>query len=179
MKLQKKHSYSHKDKGNLCLFRPIALSLFMFASINTYAQTGKVSVNTKNAPLKEFFLNIEKQTSYRFSYRDADIKNKETITVAAQKEELKTLLMRELAQRGLTYKMSGNKIVIIPISKNQNRQKITVTGNVKDANGNPLIGVTVMSLTDKSIGGITNLDGEFAISGIPVNEQLLVSYIGY
>ena len=179
MKLQKKHSYSHKDKGNLCLFRPIALSLFMFASINTYAQTGKVSVNTKNAPLKEFFLNIEKQTSYRFSYRDADIKNKETITVAAQKEELKTLLMRELAQRGLTYKMSGNKIVIIPISKNQNKQKITVTGNVKDANGNPLIGVTVMSLTDKSTGGITNLDGEFAISGIPVNEQLLVSYIGY
>lgn len=179
MKLQKKHSYSHKDKGNLCLFRPIALSLFMFASINAYAQTGKVSVNTKNASLKEFFLNIEKQTSYRFSYRDADIKNKETITVAAQKEELKTLLMRELAQRGLTYKMSGNKIVIIPISKNQNKQKITVTGNVKDANGNPLIGVTVMSLTDKSIGGITNLDGEFAISGIPVNEQLLVSYIGY
>ena len=179
MKLQKKHSYSHKDKGNLCLFRPIALSLFMFASINTYAQTGKVSVNTKNAPLKEFFLNIEKQTSYRFSYRDADIKNKETITVAAQKEELKTLLMRELAQRGLTYKMSGNKIVIIPISKNQNKQKITVTGSVKDANGNPLIGVTVMSLTDKSIGGITNLDGEFAISGIPANEQLLVSYIGY
>ena len=179
MKLQKKHSYSHKDKGNLCLFRPIALSLFMFASINTYAQTGKVSVNTKNAPLKEFFLNIEKQTSYRFSYRDADIKNKETITVAAQKEELKTLLMRELAQRGLTYKMSGNKIVIIPISKNQNKQKITVTGSVKDANGNPLIGVTVMSLTDKSTGGITNLDGEFAISGILANEQLLVSYIGY
>lgn len=163
----------------MCLFRPIALSLFMFASINTYAQTGKVSVNTKNAPLKEFFLNIEKQTSYRFSYRDADIKNKETITVAAQKEELKTLLMRELAQRGLTYKMSGNKIVIIPISKNQNKQKITVTGSVKDANGNPLIGVTVMSLTDKSTGGITNLDGEFAISGILANEQLLVSYIGY
>ena len=47
----------------------------------------------------------------------------------------------------------------------------TVTGTVKDANGEPMIGVSVM-VDGTSIGGITDLDGNFTIQKVPENSVL-------
>ena len=54
----------------------------------------------------------------------------------------------------------------------------TVTGTVKDANGEPMIGVSVM-VDGTSIGGITDLDGNFTIQKVPENSVLKISYVGY
>ena len=53
----------------------------------------------------------------------------------------------------------------------------TVTGTVKDANGEPLIGVTVMA--DGKVGAITDIDGNFSIPNATESTKLSVSYIGY
>lgn len=53
----------------------------------------------------------------------------------------------------------------------------TVTGTVKDANGEPMIGVTIM--VDGKAGAITDLDGNFSIPNATESTQLKVSYIGY
>ena len=53
----------------------------------------------------------------------------------------------------------------------------TVTGTVKDANGEPLIGVTVMA--DGEVGAITDIDGNFSIPNATSSTKLTVSYIGY
>ena len=53
----------------------------------------------------------------------------------------------------------------------------TITGTVKDASGEPLIGATV------SLGGangvITDIDGNFSLAGVDNGATLTVSYIGY
>ena len=53
----------------------------------------------------------------------------------------------------------------------------TVTGIVKDANGEPMIGVTIM--VDGKAGAITDMDGNFSIPNATESTQLKVSYIGY
>ena len=57
-----------------------------------------------------------------------------------------------------------------------NAQK-TITGTVKDVAGDPLIGATV------SLGGtngvITDIDGNFTLSGVETGATLTISYIGY
>ena len=53
----------------------------------------------------------------------------------------------------------------------------TVTGTVKDANGEPMIGVTVM--VDGKAGAITDLDGNFSIPNATSSTQLKITYIGY
>lgn len=178
MKLQKKTLSPYKDKGKIGLFGPLALSFVMLTSLNASAQTGKVNVNVTNVPLKEFFSNIEKQTPYRFSYRDLEIDGKGTVSVNVKNEELKTLLVRELAAKGLTYKMAGNKIVVLPAG-NGKQGKVTVEGVVKDANGEPLIGVTVMRASDKTAGTITDFNGAFSMANVPEGDRLIVSYVGY
>jgi TonB-linked SusC/RagA family outer membrane protein len=53
-----------------------------------------------------------------------------------------------------------------------------ITGNVKDTEGNPLIGATV-SVKGTSLGTVTDFDGNFSLS-IPSDAQtLMISYIGY
>ena len=54
----------------------------------------------------------------------------------------------------------------------------TVTGTVKDASGEPMIGVSVI-VDGTSIGGVTDLDGKFTIQKVPNNAVLKISYVGY
>ena len=53
----------------------------------------------------------------------------------------------------------------------------TITGTVKDATGEPLIGATVSK--GGSDGVITDIDGNFSLSGVDNSTTLTVSYIGY
>lgn len=56
-------------------------------------------------------------------------------------------------------------------------QQITVRGNVKDAKGEPLIGVSVQ-ISGTSLGTITDVDGNFTLSNVASDGKLHVSYVG-
>ncbi len=53
----------------------------------------------------------------------------------------------------------------------------TVTGTVKDANGDPMIGVTVT--TDQKVGSVTDFDGNYSVKIVSPQTKLQFSYIGY
>jgi TonB-linked outer membrane protein, SusC/RagA family len=57
-------------------------------------------------------------------------------------------------------------------------QSRTVSGTVKDQNGQPLIGVAVQLKGNTRVGTITDIDGKFTIAA-PANSTLTFSYIGY
>lgn len=56
-------------------------------------------------------------------------------------------------------------------------QKMTVTGAVKDAKGEPVIGATVVD-AKSGLGTITSYDGSYSIN-VDKNATLWVSYVGY
>lgn len=117
MKIKQQFIDLHKDtkkRGKICL---LSASLCLFTFTGGYAQTGKVSLNLDNASVKELFNAIEKQTSYRFSYRDAEVNGKTGVSVSVKSEELKNVLTSELNKQNLSYKVSGNKIIITPLKK--------------------------------------------------------------
>lgn len=157
--------------------RTALISLCMFAFVGTSAQTGTVTVKLQNASVKELFSAIEKQTSYRFSYRDAEIKGKGNVTISATNRELKQLLEGELSKLGLKYAVSGNKIIVTPVTAAASAQPKKVTGKVVDANGEPVIGATIKEQGTAN-GTITDFDGNFALD-VADNAMLEVSYIGY
>ena len=53
----------------------------------------------------------------------------------------------------------------------------TVTGNVKDASGDPMIGITV-SLDGKPVA-VTDLDGNFTVQNAKSSSVIRLSYVGY
>ncbi len=56
-------------------------------------------------------------------------------------------------------------------------QNKNVTGTVKDANGEPMIGVTVM--VNGHAAAITDIDGNYTVTNASPNSELAVSYVGY
>lgn len=60
----------------------------------------------------------------------------------------------------------------------QQKETMTVTGTVKDATGEPIIGVSVL-IKGTSTGGITDLDGNFSIVTPKKRTILVFTYLGY
>jgi TonB-linked SusC/RagA family outer membrane protein len=56
-------------------------------------------------------------------------------------------------------------------------QNITVSGIITDAKSEPLIGVTVQ-IQGTSTGSVTDMNGRYALSNVPSNGVLEVSYVG-
>lgn len=157
--------------------RTALISLCMFAFVGTSAQTGTVTVKLRNASVKELFSAIEKQTSYRFSYRDAEIKGKGNVTISATNRELKQLLEGELSKLGLKYAVSGNKIIVTPVAEAPSVQPKKVIGKVVDTNGEPIIGATILE-QGTSNGTVTDFNGNFSLN-VTSGSILEISYIGY
>lgn len=173
----------HKGKGKYVFkLRLILLFLCLLISVWGYSQTGQVNLNLKNVSVKELFREIERQTSYSFSYRDVEVSGKGGITIVKKNAELKEILTNELRKLNLKYSVSEFKIVVVPIDAVETKpvsktvgQK--VTGNVIDIKGIPVIGATVKELGTTN-GTVTDVDGNFSLNTSPEG-TLEVSYIGY
>lgn len=59
-----------------------------------------------------------------------------------------------------------------------NQETKTCTGIVKDASGEPVIGASVV-VKGTSNGAITDMDGNFSITNVPLNSTIQISYVGY
>jgi len=164
----------------LKLFCMISL-LFFFFTTHAVAVENEVTINMENVSLKEVFSAIEKQTNYRFSYRDVVIDTKKTISISKKDATISSVLNEVLAEKNLRYNIVSEKSIVIYDEKRgsetNQKQSRKVTGIVKDSHGESIIGASV-SIPGTTIGGITDLDGKFEIM-VPSNAQTLrVSYIG-
>ena len=59
----------------------------------------------------------------------------------------------------------------------QTSSKITVTGVVKDVQGEPLIGATI-KIKGSAVGTVSDFDGNYSLANVPVNGVLEFSYVG-
>ncbi|MGL5272964.1 MAG: SusC/RagA family TonB-linked outer membrane protein, partial [Phocaeicola sp.] len=159
----------------------LILLFFLLFSHTLYAQNEKVNISLQNVSIKKLFSEIEQQSKYRFSFRDADLEGKENLSISVKDEAISKLLKDVLPAQNLQYSLNSNKIIITPIQQQtaQNGKKINVSGMIKDSNGEPMIGVTVAVPGINSLGTITDFDGNFILNEVPEDSNILISYIGY
>lgn len=158
------------------------LLLACFCCIEIYAQEQTVTINMKNATLKQVLKAIEKQTTYRFSYRNVVIDNRKDITISKVKTSVPSVLSMALNGRNLEYSIISRKSIVITDRQKaksaiQPSQKKRISGVVKDTNGDPIIGASVYEKGTRN-GAITNIDGEFDLDA-PNGTMLTISFVGY
>lgn len=166
----------HKSskKKSLIFF---CLALFLLINpICLSAQDGKVSISVNNVTLKQFFDTIEKQSKYKFSYRDSALQGKENVSINAENKSLEEILNEILQTRGLQYTTNGTNIVITPSGIKETTPK-TINGIVTDTKGEPIIGANIV-VKGSTIGNITDINGKFTIEA-SAKATLQISYIGY
>lgn len=81
-------------------------------------------------------------------------------------------------KRKISIQLKGICIILMcVVSLSMYAQSITLTGNIEDVAGIPLIGVTVQ-VEGESIGTVTDLDGNFTLLNVPTDATILVTYVG-
>lgn len=163
--------------------RPLLLiAWLLLVSQVMLGQEKQLTIQVNKVSLNQIFKLIENQTSYRVSYRNAFIDDRKDITMNKQNATVSNVLDEALAGRDLTYSIVPPKTIIIS-DKRQNRKEQSpvrrrhVSGVVKDATGQPVIGASVVEEGTKN-GTVTDLDGKFEMDADP-DSRLTVSYIGF
>lgn len=68
-------------------------------------------------------------------------------------------------------------MLLVILCATAHAQKV-VTGNVKDAEGEPIIGATI-SVKGTGTGAVTDIDGNFSLSNVPSGATIEVTYVGF
>ena len=156
-----------------------ALVLFLFAGMTfatpSYSQTMRVTIVGNGMRTGKVINEIEKQTEYLFVYDVDEVDMKRNVNVNAQNQPVAEVLEKVFDGTGVYYAMEGKNIMLM--KKNAQQQDNKVTGVVKDANGDPIIGANV-TVKGESIGTITDIDGRFILNA-PSDAVLQITYIGY
>jgi TonB-linked SusC/RagA family outer membrane protein len=147
----------------------------------------EMNLNVNKASVQQVFKRIEQQASVTFVY-DAQVLNSlPALTLHINKQPLTQVLTQLQQLTQLQFKLVGNYIgvaqnlssmpVLTPGTVENNAPAIKISGLVRDANGQPLIGVSVMIKGTQS-GTQTNVNGQFTLDA-NIGDVLTFTYLGY
>lgn len=139
-----------------------------------------VEIGQNTITLKEAIKQIEKSTSYTFMFDKNIIDLAEQVELNIDVSNIEKTLDHLLKNKGLSYKLMNNQIILSKQKKDNNRSSVarSLSGTILDGTGMPLIGVNVTIKEDSSVGTITDLDGNFSLK-VNVGQTIICSYIGY
>lgn len=154
---------------------------------STYAEQTTLTVRMNNRTVKDVFSYIEKHSEFIFVYHGSNINLNRKVNVDVDNQSVETILKNMFAGTDIEYIINDRQIIVrrnetkakpVAVVAPQQEKKITVTGLVKDATGEPLIGVNVL-IKGTTTGNVTDVDGKFSLSDVSPNAVISVSYIGY
>ncbi len=128
-----------------------------------------------NEPMPNVLKKLEKLSKFKILFVYNDIQTYR-VSVNLRSKTIEEVVRAVLGSYPLTYKI---KEEYITISSKKDKQRQRLIGTVRDMHGTPLPGV-IITTNDKTIGGQTDINGNFEIP-IPVGREVLTvafSYLG-
>lgn len=153
----------------------------------SYAESTRLTVQMNGRSIKDVFSYIEQNSEFIFVYHGSNIDVNRKVNVDVTNRSVENILQQIFDGTDIEYIINDRQIIVRkkesvgkdnPVPVVQQERKITVTGNVKDANGEPLIGVNVI-VKGTTMGTVTDLDGNFTLANVSPEAILQISYIGY
>lgn len=151
--------------------------LWLIPSVSHAAKPAdtNVSVDFKSVPVVTVLTAIQKQAGLSFVYSTELAAKWPRISITARHKPAEDVISQVTGLIGCTYQIKGN-IVTITQQKMSGHER-TVKGQVKDDEGEPLVGVPV-SIGEGSVAAVTDADGFYTFK-IPVEKTILkFSYVG-
>ena len=174
------------------LLRFLLMMVLLLVPTMLSAQRGNVSLNLQNEEVSQFIRQVEKQTKYTFVYRNNVLQPKTKVTCVCKDWPLEKALAHVFSSLGIQYSFNNNTIVLVKGKVENAERKGTKTtegkntdttdkkklsGIVRDENGEPIIGASVLVKGTK-VGTVTNAEGEFSLD-VPASGMLVISYMGF
>ena len=154
------------------------LVVLQLSAENSYAQRMRIAISMSNVSVEQVLNKIEETSDYVFLYNDETIQKSRIVSVRSKSGKITDILDDIFKGTDISYTVIDKQIILSKSNKvNQNAKAIQIKGTVKDALGEPLIGVSVL-VKGTSNGTVTDLDGKFSLN-VSVGDILEFSYVGY
>ena len=156
------------------------LSLVVLLVVSLQLMAQDVQIRLKDVTLRTAMTELRRQSGYSFVYEATDVNTECRVSVNAT--TLNQAVSQMIEGQNLTFEIKGKNIILSRKSTTTPKtapakKKHTVHGRVVDANGEPIIGATIVEKGTGN-GTISNDDGHFTVS-VPDRSVLTVSYLGY
>mgnify|MGYP003638218186 CR=1 FL=1 len=178
---------SWRDLKKLMLMTKLTTFLVLVFSVNAvasvYSQSTKLNLNMEQASIKEVLQQIESQSDFRFIYENEKLNMDKKVSIRMNNESVDGVLKKLFEGERVSYSITASNLIIIKpsggLSANENlaQQQRTISGKVTDSSGEPLPGVTVL-VKGTTQGTITDFDGNYTISDVPISGTLVFSFVG-
>ncbi|MDP4240966.1 MAG: TonB-dependent receptor [Bacteroidota bacterium] len=163
------------------------LGIMNIFALNTYSQSGKVSLNFKNTTVEEVLNSIEKGSEYYFAYNQKLINVNRKVDIVAKNKDIKDVLRELFKNTNTDYVVIDHQIVLShkQITENelsdiqQQVKGVAITGTVVDSKtGETIPGVSVF-IKGTTKGTLTDKQGKFNITTTDPKATLSFSFMGY
>lgn len=154
----------------------LLLSPQLFANI--YLQVTKFTIQLDRVSIKTVLEEIKKKTEFDFIYDYKDLNKLGLISIHLTDASVSDVLDECLKNTGFSHKVVDKTIILVKANNLSEQEKIKITGIVKDEQGEPLPGVTII-LKGTNVGVASDMEGHFELS-LPYREniKLVFSSIG-
>lgn len=160
---------------------------FIFSAVaNSFSQT-EISLELRNVKVLDVLDEIEVDTDYRFIYSTNIYDFDQVISINVRNEKIANVL-DQIFSGTITYEVIDNRVllkkkeIVTSIKEEDIKEEEIVqrviTGTVKDSDGIPLPGATIVE-EGTTNGTSTDFDGNFSITLESDDSKLLISFIGY
>lgn len=159
--------------------KAICMALVLFC-LNLTLFSQNISLSIKNTTVKNAMETLKKEYGYSFVFESGDVNTQKVITVKVERQSIDDAVKQILQNQDLSYEIKNKNIIVQKKSSAKQigtQEKKTVTGNVADVNGEPIIGANIVEKGTTN-GVITNMEGNFSLD-VSGKSVLQVSYIGY
>ena len=139
--------------------------------------TRHITLQLARQPVKTILATIESQVNIRFLYSQQLIGAERRVSVAAVDEPLSEVLQALLGPLQIKYEVVNTGILLVPSALARPTAAVPITGRVLDAEGQPMVGATVLEQGTNNGTG-TDGQGRFALQVQP-GATLVISAIGF
>lgn len=165
----------------------VFLAVFFFCPHFSTAQERRITIQANEISLVDAFAQIERQTGYSIAYGQSKLDVKKRIALSLKDAGLDKAMTEVLKNTGLSYKINGYHIILVPDAGNQPqgsrlqpaKRTFTINGRITDGvTGEVLIGCNVSEL-DANKGTTTNSYGLYSLTLPQGKCRFTVTYLGY
>ena len=159
----------------------LCCSIGLAQATNSYAQKATVSLNMQNQTVQSVLDEIENQSEFSFFFNTRHVDLNRRVSVNTKNSNVFKVLDNVFAGTNVRYSVVDKKIILstesVSVPDVQQQNKKTVSGIVKDENGEPIIGANVVEKGTTN-GTVTDMDGKYTLT-VTLGGSLQISYIGF
>ena len=174
-------SVSTRSDNRLWRFMLMVVFCAFMAPLSLSAQ--KINLSMKNVTVQEAITALNQSENYSIILKADEVDLGRHIDVSAKDATIDEVLNQVFAGQNVSYTIEGNRISVIKKRPSKQADPVaqparTIKGTVTDSAGEPLVGASLV-VAGTSQGFLTDLDGNYEMTGVTFPATVVVSFIGY